>query len=154
MDLIDHQEINNQLHTEEMQDIIAAPPAWLLRWGIMVLLGMLILMVALSAFIYYPDTVKTQMRITSLNSPKPITTKLSGKLVKLLVKDGAIVKNEQPLAYLESTANHDQVLKLLANCTSIENKIYSAKVFADPDFSASTNLQLGELQDSYQIFYE
>ena len=91
---------------------------------------MLLLIVGLSAFIYYPDTIKTQLQINSLNSPKPIISRTSGKLIKLLVKDNEFVKNEQPLAYLESTAQHDQVLNLLVECKDIEKKIFSATSFS------------------------
>lgn len=149
-----YEEELNQVHSEDMQDIISAPPAWLLRWGITVFLGVLVLLIALSVFIRYPDTVKTTLKINSLNSPKPIITKTQGKLVKLLVADGGTVKNNQPLAYIESTANHKQVLTLLAECKRIEKDIFSSLFTGSALLTTPEHLQLGEIQSSYHSFYQ
>ena len=80
---------NNHLprHTDDMQDIITTVPSWILRWGITLFFALLILIIALSALIRYPDIVKASLKIDSPNSPKPVVTKVSGKLVKLLVKE-------------------------------------------------------------------
>jgi len=91
-------------HSEDMQDVISAVPSWLLRWGITLFFGILVLIVGLSALIKYPDIVNAQLKIDSQNAPKPIVSKISGKLTKLLITENETVKAGQPLAYLESTA--------------------------------------------------
>jgi len=47
-------------HSDEMQDIIAVPPSWILRWGVTLFIGVLVLIVALSAIIKYPDEALSQ----------------------------------------------------------------------------------------------
>src|SRR3569623_1707218 len=99
-------DINDETrHTEEMQDIIGAPPGWLLRWGISLFFAVLVLIVVLGALIKYPDIVNAQLKVDSPNSPKPVVAKVSGKLVQLLVNENQMVKAGEPLAYLESTAD-------------------------------------------------
>lgn len=146
--------VAKQRYSEEMQDIISAPPSWLIRWGMALLLVMLLIMVSLSALIHYPDVIKTQLKINSLNAPKPLVTKISGKLVKLLIKDNQKVAREQSLAYLESTADHDQVLLLLELARQMQQKIYSEQLFSLESMTQPLTLQFGELQAAYQNFYQ
>src|SRR3569832_2293694 len=103
------------LHTDEMQDIITAVPSWLLRWGITLFFAALILIIGLSALIRYPDIVNASLKINSPNSPKPVVAKVPGILVRLLVKENEMVNAGQPLGYIESTARHEAVLSLLSN---------------------------------------
>jgi HlyD family secretion protein len=141
-------------HTEDMQDIITAVPAWLLRYGISMFFGVLVLIIGLSAFIRYPDIVKAQLKVDSPNSPKPVVSKISGKLVKLLVAENEIVKTGQPLGYLESTANHAKVLSLLANLKTMQSAVLQNKALSTALFNQADNLQFGELQSAYQVFFQ
>jgi HlyD family secretion protein len=141
-------------HTDDMQDIITSVPSWILRWGITLFFGILLLIIGLSALIRYPDIVKASLKIDSPNSPKPIVAKVSGKLVKLLVTDNEDVKAGKPLAYIESTANHDEVIRLAASLKNLQKLIQLNKPFGDVFFSNSGNTQLGELQASYQTFFQ
>jgi len=142
------------LHTDDMQDIITAVPLWLLRWGITLFFAVLILIIGLSALIRYPDIVKASLKISSPNSPKPIVAKIQGKLVKLLVKENEIVKAGQPLAYIESTADHAAVLSLLSRLKKLQNLAQLNKPLGNTFFNKADNAQLGELQTSYQTFFQ
>ena len=143
-----------QQHTEEMQDIITAPPAWLLRWGITLFFATLLLILGMSALIRYPDIVKTQLKINSANSPKPVVAKRSGKLIKILVHEDQNITEDQPLAYLESTADHQQVLDLLKSLKNVQKQLYEThlnglKLFYTPD-----DIQVAKVQGSYQRFFQ
>jgi multidrug efflux pump subunit AcrA (membrane-fusion protein) len=140
-------------HTDDMQDIITAVPSWLLRWGITLFFAILALIIGLSAFIRYPDIVKASLRIDSPNSPKPVVTKVAGKLVKLLVTEGESVSAGQSLAYLESTADHNKVLMLLANLKQLQQQVLQNKPLNTGLLTQADDLQLGELQGAYQTFY-
>lgn len=142
-----------QQHTEEMQDIITAPPAWLLRRGITLFFAILLLMMGMSALIRYPDIVKTQIKINSANSPKPVVAKRSGKLIKILVREDQNITEDQPLAYLESTADHQQVLDLLKDLKNMQKKLYKANPNGLELYTPG-DLQLGEVQGSYQSFFQ
>jgi multidrug efflux pump subunit AcrA (membrane-fusion protein) len=141
-------------HTDDMQDIITTVPSWILRWGITLFFGILVLIIGLSALIRYPDIVNASLKIDSPNSPKPVVAKVPGKLVKLLVKENEVVKSGQPLAYIESTANHVTVLSLLANLKHLQNLVQQNKPLANAFFDKADNAQLGELQASYQTFFQ
>lgn len=140
-------------HTDDMQDIITAVPSWLLRWGITLFFAILVLIIGLSALIRYPDIVKATLKIDSPNSPKPVVSKIPGKLLKLLVTENTVVSEGQPLAYLESTANHLKVLALLSNLKILQANVLQNKQLDSKLFSEEDNLQFGELQSAYQSFF-
>lgn len=149
---IEHQEsINN---SEEINEIITAVPSWILRWGITIIFLIVLGVILLSAFIRYPDIVKAPLKINSLNAPKEVIAHQAGKLVKLLVQEGQNVKNGEPLAYLESTAKHDDVIKLRTLLLAMKKQLASSSNLAPVLNPFIYELHLGELQNSYQSFYQ
>jgi multidrug efflux pump subunit AcrA (membrane-fusion protein) len=145
---------NESRHSDEMQDIITAVPPWILRWGITLFFGILVLIITLAALVRYPDIVSAKLTIDSPNSPKPVISKISGKLVALLVKENQNVTAGQPLGYLESTADHNKILVLLKNLKEIQREVLQDKTFDNSLFSNGDNLQFGELQSAYQVFFQ
>jgi HlyD family secretion protein len=140
-------------HSEEVNEIIAAVPSWILSRGIIIILAVLISLLLLSSLIHYPEIIKTTLKVNSLNAPKEIITHQGGKLIKILIEDNQKVTAGQPLAFLESTAKHNDVLTLLASLKSlysaVNNNQSGSKVIL-----RSKNWNLGELQANYQIFYQ
>jgi|GEM_PF-4734767 len=92
----------DNIHSEEINDIITQPPAWLHRWGISIFCGGFLLIFALTAFIEYPDIIKVQIEIESEIPPVNVMAKESGKVIRLLVKNNTKVVQGQLLAYMES----------------------------------------------------
>ncbi len=149
--------VNNNVevrHTDEINDIIAAVPSWILRWGVMLFFCILMVIISLSAFIKYPDIVKSQLKIESPNAPKPVVAKVSGKLIKLLVKENTSVVNGQILAYMESTGNHDKIRELDVRLKELQGKVIEDKPINRMLFLESGQSSLGELQSAYQTFYQ
>lgn len=143
--------IDSDIHSEDLQDIIAKPPSWLLRRGITFILLTVLIILGLSVFIRYPETVNSKIRFNTTDAPKVLAAKVNGSLVKLLKKDGEWVEAGSPLAYLESTADHDQIVVLLDKLQEIRqdpNATYNLEALIEPK-----NLNLGELQGAYQNFY-
>lgn len=104
--------------------------------------------------IRYPDIVTAQLKIDSPNSPKPTVAKISGKLVKLLATENEPVSAGQPLAYLESTANHNKVLALLIKLKNLQQQVLQNRPFNSLLFNETDNTQFGELQSAYQTFFQ
>jgi multidrug efflux pump subunit AcrA (membrane-fusion protein) len=140
-----------EVNSEEIQEIITAVPSWILRWGMTLIFAVLSGILLLSSIIEYPDVVKTNLKVNSLNSPKSVLAKQNGKLVALLVQDGQMVKQYQLLAYLESTANPEDILKINKQLKNLKSAIL--RNVAVPE-TLPTGLNLGELQGSYQNFFQ
>lgn len=143
--------IDEEIHSEDLQEIIAKPPSWLLKRGIFFILLTILMILGISVFIKYPEMVNTSLKFNTSNAPKVMLSKINGNLINILVQDGSWVKTNQAVAYMESIANHQQVLEILDNLRALRN---SKEVKLDLDKLASPGeLELGELQNSYQNFY-
>ena len=138
--------------SEEVQELITRVPGWLVRWGTVLIVALVAGLILLSWIIRYPDIVPAPFRLTSVNAPKSILSHSDGRLVRLLVSNGQKVGAGQVLAYLESTANPEQVLKLDHELDLDWKLVRAGKLEAvNPDRFINYH-QLGELQPGFQLF--
>lgn len=141
-----------ELRSEEVQELLARPPKALLRWGITVVAFVLTLLFAGAWAVHYPDVVRASFKLTSANAPKAVMARIEGKVVRLLVQDGETVKAGATLGYLESTARHEDVLRLsnqLAKAWAVASRGHLEGL---DKLNLSHYNQLGELQTAYQTF--
>ncbi|MBO0932609.1 HlyD family secretion protein [Fibrella aquatilis] len=141
-----------ELRAEEVQELLTRPPTWLLRWGTLVVLAVLLVVLAGAWFIHYPDLVHASFRLTSTNAPKAVLTRTEGKIVRLLVRDGRSVKQGELLAFLESTAHHPDVLRLSVQLAQAWQTARRSNIEGIERLNLSRYRQLGELQTAYQSF--
>ena len=137
---------------ESVQEIISYTPPWVVRKGTVYFSLFFFLLFGLTFLVSYPDIIKGTMKLTSADAPKSVVPKMSGKLVKLFVKENALVKQNQPLAYLESTANHDEILRLSTQLDAIQKNVQSGYFSALNGLRKNNYTSLGELQPDYQRF--
>jgi len=139
-------------HGYEIDEIISKKPPFIVRWGTVFLFILLLFIIGISWFIKYPDIINTTAKLTSINAPKPVIILISGKLLKLNIsEDQAVIKN-QILGFIESTADHQQVIELLNNIDSVQFLLDNNKaVFLNKYFKDPQN-KLGELQNAYQVY--
>ena len=57
------------IRSEEVNEILTDTPKWILRWGISVVFILILIGVALSYFIKYPDILTADITLTTLNPP-------------------------------------------------------------------------------------
>ena len=141
-----------ELRSEEVQELLARPPKALLRWGITVVFGVLMLVFAGAWAVHYPDLVRASFKLTSANAPKVVLARTEGKIVRLFVRDGQPVRAGATLAYLESTARHEEVLRLSQQLTKAWAVASRGNLEGLSRIKLSGYNQLGELQNAYQTF--
>jgi multidrug resistance efflux pump len=148
--------VRRSQRSEMVQEIVSNKPSFLVRYGILIFLGILILLTAACWFIQYPDIVNTKAKLTSINAPKELTTKTTGKLIKLFAKENQQTKQGDILGYMESTANHEDMITLSKNIDETTQSSLTSSLSSSPHPSPlrgeGTGLRLGELQPSYQIY--
>jgi multidrug resistance efflux pump len=134
------------LRSEEVQEILTRVPHWMIRWGNIVVLSIVLLMLGVSWIIKYPDMISTQISITTEVPPQKLIAKTSGRIVAILVKDKAEVSKETPLAVIENAANYKDVflLKSIIDTINIDS-------YAFP-FEKTKALQLGDIESSFALF--
>lgn len=130
---------NINLRSDEVQEILGRPPHRIVRWGITVILLVVVLLLLGCWFIKYPDVLQASISVSSENLPADVVARTSGRIDTLLVSEQQQVSQGDLLAMLENTASLDDVLLL--------------KDFPDSNFG-SEQLRLGELQDVYAAYHK
>ena len=135
-------ENNIEVLNEEIQEILGTPPGWILRFGTLIFLIVIVVLIWLSYWIQYPDVVVSEI-IVSFNDPpsKLISTK-SGYLNKLHVVHNQKVKKGQLLISYNSEANYQDVLSLYEKLLQVKQTNQSSIL----SLSFSENYSIGELQ--------
>jgi multidrug resistance efflux pump len=135
-----------QLRSEEVQDILTKIPHWIIRWGSLVVLIILLLLFSVSWMVKYPDIITTEITITTQIPPEKLVAKTSGKIQAILINDKTIVNKNTPLAVIENVANYKDVFLLKAITDTIS---LSKSKFPFEKLQAA---QLGEIENSFAMF--
>lgn len=135
-----------KLRSEEVQEILTEVPNWMIRWGTVLIFGIVLLLFFTSWFIKYPDIVKAEIVITTTVPPEKLVARTSGKIATLLVHDRATVQENAPLAIIQNTANYKDVFLL----KKIIEEYSKGGRF---DFEKLKNAQLGDIESAYALFH-
>jgi hypothetical protein len=147
----------NAIRSEGLREFISHRPGLLIRWGIPVFFFILAVLAISSWFIQYPDIVNASAKVNSLNAPRAVFAKNGGRLIKLFKTDGMQVAKHEVIGYLESTASHDEVLKLDMPLDTLQYFAENNLLEEIPRFwkaSEQPFARLGELQPSHQTFMQ
>src|SRR5690606_20816088 len=124
-------------------------PSWVLQWGITTSFLFLLLIIAVSGFIKFPDVILASAELTTLNPPVHLLSKIDGKLERVFVKEGQDVGKGDVLAMLASPVDLDHLQALDNYLGLIDSVVKGGKyAFVDPSYF-SNKLRLGELQYAY-----
>jgi multidrug resistance efflux pump len=137
-----------ELRSEEVQDILTRIPHWMIRWGNLVILGLLFCLFFISWIVKYPDIIKTSIIITTTIPPEKLVAKSSGRFEKILVSDRQVIGKNSPLAVIENTSNYKDVflLKTYIDSVQINSKDFSFSLENLP------SLQLGNVETAFALF--
>ena len=144
----------SSVRSEEVEELITRIPHSLVRWGTTVILLLVIAFFIGTWVIRYPDVVSAPFRLTSVNAPKSIVTRSEGRLVRLFVKNGQNVHANQVMGYLESTAHHDEVLRLSNELNRAWQEVNADRLETLANHRLTDYRHLGELQPQFQVFEE
>ena len=97
-----HREI--ELRSEEVQEVMGRIPPAILRYGIVVLLGIMAVVLAGSACFSYPDTVETEFTLTTQNPPAYIMAQSAGRIEQLYTANSQPVGKGDILGVIENVA--------------------------------------------------
>ncbi|WP_396169111.1 HlyD family secretion protein [Flavobacterium sp.] len=135
-----------ELRSEEVQEILTRVPHWIIRWGSVVVLTILVMLLLVSWIVKYPDIVGSDIVITTNTPPQKLVAKTSGKIEAILINDKSNVSKNTPLAVIESTANFKDVflLKSITDTIDIEKSNFP--------FEKLQSAQLGDIENSFSVF--
>jgi multidrug resistance efflux pump len=138
-----------ELRSEEVQEILSRPPHALIRYGISVICGVMVILFIGSFFFRYPDVVQGDVVITTENPPVWLVAKSTGKIKELLCTDKQEVRQGDILAVIDNSA--------LTNDVQTVNRLLSKVIVSDLSFYIPKELlfqsfELGALQSNFSAF--
>ncbi|TXD49769.1 HlyD family secretion protein [Polaribacter sp. IC073] len=137
-----------ELRSEEVQEILTKVPNWMIRWGNTLFLLLIVMLLALSWFVKYPDIITSEAIITTKIPPEKEYASITGKIDTIFVKDGEKSYKNQALAIIENTANYTDVffLKSVVDNMKIQKQSFYFPIDKMPI------LFLGDIETSYAVF--
>ncbi|EEI93855.1 hypothetical protein HMPREF0765_0477 [Sphingobacterium spiritivorum ATCC 33300] len=138
---------NINLRSEQVQEVLETPPNWLIRWGSLVILGIILLFFSLACVIKYPEFITSPIIISSQNPPEKIEIRIDSRIEKLIAKDQQTVKKGDLLMVLESSADDKDIHQLKGILDSISTKHLSRF-----PLHLVSGFRLGEVQEDYNAF--
>jgi hypothetical protein len=142
--------IEIELRSDEFQEIVQQSPRWLIRSGIMLVLGFILLLLAGSYFFKYPDVINADIVVLSENPPAYLAARTTGRIDSILVADQQIVSEGQIIAILENTAHFKDAMKLKDLLAKMEPFMQSFDTLET--VHPVNDLQLGDIQSDYSSF--
>ncbi|MFN8361279.1 MAG: HlyD family efflux transporter periplasmic adaptor subunit [Candidatus Kapaibacterium sp.] len=141
-----------EIRSNEVHEILTQMPSWVIRWGITVIFGTILVLFAASFIIKYPDIITARVIVSTPIPPVKVVAQSSGKIVELYVKENQSVTTGQMLAVLENPARTDDVFALRTQLEHVQG------VLSQPELAMELNLEknatLGELQVDYSNFVQ
>lgn len=137
-----------ELRSEDVQEILTKVPHWMIRWGNVVILTVLLSLLIMSWVVRYPDIITSEITITTQIPPQRLITKSSGRIEKIFIKNGETVPANTALAVIENTAHYQDVFLL----KSIIDTLKINKNFIKFPFESLPSMQLGEIEGSFAVF--
>ncbi|QXP61386.1 HlyD family secretion protein [Olleya sp. HaHaR_3_96] len=137
-----------ELRSEQVQDILSYVPHWMIRYGNLLFLGLIILFFSLSWLIKYPDVIIAEALLTTKIPPEKLLSQTTGKFETILISDNSIIAKNSPIAILENTSNFKDVYKLKSIIDTIK---VNTKSFYFP-VNELPVLFLGDIDTQYALF--
>ncbi len=137
-----------ELRSEEVQEILTRVPHWMIRWGNVLFLALILMLLFISWFVKYPDIIISEAIITTQIPPQKEYALITGDIDAILVENNQKVQKDQPLAILENTANYKDVYKLksIVDTITVNSKSFSFPIDSLPI------LFLGDIESQYALF--
>jgi HlyD family secretion protein len=100
-----------EIRSDSVEEIISKPPRWIVRWGVTMFFALIVLLLAFSWFVKYPDVVRAPLTLTTRNVPATLMARASGKITGVFFQEGDSVSAGDLVAVIENPANYREVLK-------------------------------------------
>lgn len=134
--------------SEEILDILNESPRWVVRMGATVILFILLLFLAGSWYIRYPEVLKGDVMVTTSAPTLKVVAEREGRIMRILSQNGAMVHKGDVLAEMENRTK-------LENTPALQRLLSQTQSFLqDPRQAVSlpdVSLTWGDLQTDVQV---
>ena len=158
------QPVSRDSGPRDMDDFLGKPPGWITRYGVFVFLALFIGAVIMSWVIKYPEIIRGEVYLSTINPPVRIVSKTNGQIDRIFVENGDEVGKGEYLMVLGNSANTGSVLQLNEILDRVRPLLKENRYEALGQVSVAAIHNLGELQtfsqdlknriDDYLLFLE
>lgn len=139
-------EVLYKARSPEMQEIIGGMPSWIIRWGVTVVVVLLVAIFTVAYFIKYPEITSAPVVIFNSDPPIIIKSATNGVIDSLYIRNNDTVQKGQILALFETEVDlrHLQHIDSLLHeiRTSVDLELAVAE-YEWPDGSGLNELEPG-----------
>jgi multidrug resistance efflux pump len=139
-----------ELRSEEVKEILGHVPHWIIRWGMVIFLTAISLILIGSWIFKYPDIISAQILITTGNPPAHAISRADGRIMNLFVHDNESVASGKVLAIIENPSLYDDIIKLKTSLDSVRNLLTVDTI--EISQILAQDLRLGDIQSFYASF--
>lgn len=139
-----------EIRSGEVQEILGGVPSKLVRYGILIFMFVISLIITFTFIFRYPDIIKSKIVVTTEKPPAILVARSTGKIEKLLVSDNQNVKANQIIALIQNPSNYNNVLQLKTLIDSVQ-PVFDSLGFTQ-FIAFDKDLQLGTIQEFYSQF--
>lgn len=141
--------MSEEIQSEEIaaiQHSFGRPPTWLIRYGITLVFVFILMVLAFSHFISYPDTLSMHAVIHSETAPVSVIAKQTGRIESIYGKHNHAIDSGAMIITIASELNQ-------ADLATLKNVLTSFDTLSSPDeiykVSLRKNLGLGAMSTNY-----
>ncbi|PQV48816.1 HlyD family secretion protein [Jejuia pallidilutea] len=140
------------IRSEEVQDILNKVPSKLIRWGSIIFLGLIVLMICLLWLVKYPDVITAEAYLTTDPPPQKIYARVDAKIDTILLFDKDYVSKNTVIAILENSSDNKDVLflkSILDTITLTPGQVFFPFKELPLLFLGEVELQFSEFENAY-----
>lgn len=134
------------LRSEELQEVLSKMPHWIIRWGSLIMLMLVLLTLLFTYLIKYPDVYSAPIIIKATFSKEKLSCKNSGIIESIFFRNNDYVRAKTPIAVIYNSANYKDVflLKNITDTFNLKNNNFPFQYFK--------RSQLGEIENAFYEF--
>jgi HlyD family secretion protein len=110
-----HKNIKKREINYNLEDVLGAPPKGLSYYGSGLIFVIVILLVTLAGLVEYPETIQSEIYLTSENPPRKIVSPQSSYIDSIFFKDGDYILKNTPIISFKNDANYNDINWLKKN---------------------------------------
>lgn len=136
--------------SQDMEEILGTPPTWIARWGTLVLMVIMVLLILLASVYTYPDVVTGRVTLTTIDPPRPLRARQDFMIDRIEAKNGDSLAASQVIVVAKTQADFFDV-------STLDNRLFLPGDESDQglaEFSIPDNWNLGEIKEAVFEFQE
>lgn len=135
--------------SEQVREVIGKMPPVIVKWGLGIILCLVVILFVFSWVIKYPDIISAKVTITTTNPPVSVIAEADGRIV-FTIQDQQNVKKGEVLGIIENPATAEDVFYVKRYLEQVQDHYADKKEF--PDRLPQQHLSLGEIQSDFASF--